>query len=247
MLSGVRPTQPHTPTQRLSVLPARLRAELARLRRRLTGRGGYYERVRLDAADIETERYKRFIPGGAERWEQWGRFQLDLLQQMGLQPFHRVLDIGCGPARAGVHLIRYLDPGCYVGVDYNPDFLRAARHIVTREGLEARQPRFHRVDDFDFSGLEGDFHFGLAFALINHCNRAQRRRFLAGVTGPLGPGAKLYVTHARVLGTSALEGTSLRITRRFGNEAELRAIPGGTGDGAFGCARVFPILELTRG
>ena len=68
----------------------------------------------------------------------------------------------------------------------------------------------------------------------------------AGVAAPLKPGAKLYVSHARVLGASALGDDSLRITHRIADEQELRAIPDGL-SGAFGSTRAFPILELTRG
>src|SRR5205807_6035012 len=62
-----------------------------------------------------TAGHHRAIVGGA--WEEIGRLQFEFLTGNGLKPHHRLLDVGCGALRGGLHFIRYLDEGNYVGVD----------------------------------------------------------------------------------------------------------------------------------
>jgi SAM-dependent methyltransferase len=57
----------------------------------------------------------------------------------GLQPHHRVLDIGCGCGRMAVPLIPFLDPhGEYWGFDIVPAAIEWSRQNIT-----AYHPRFH--------------------------------------------------------------------------------------------------------
>jgi hypothetical protein len=50
-------------------------------------------------------------------WDEIGRLQFDYFVSQGLVPHHRLLDLGCGSLRGGVHFIAYLDPDRYSGVD----------------------------------------------------------------------------------------------------------------------------------
>lgn len=69
------------------------------------------------------DRGHRKVIGG--RWDQLGNLQLDFLVQRGLQPHHALLDVGCGPLRAGVKLVPYLDPGNYYGIDLSDILIEA--------------------------------------------------------------------------------------------------------------------------
>jgi SAM-dependent methyltransferase len=60
-------------------------------------------------------------------WDYLGKLQLDYLVEQGLKPEHHVLDVGCGPLRAGVHFIGFLEPGHYAGIDKRGDTLERAR------------------------------------------------------------------------------------------------------------------------
>src|SRR3954453_8856690 len=77
---------------------------------------GVKRRVRRTLPD----RYRRLwdpdwhrgtVRGTDAFWDELGKLQLDYLVGQGLKPEHYVLDVGCGPLRAGVHFIGYLEPG----------------------------------------------------------------------------------------------------------------------------------------
>jgi hypothetical protein len=59
--------------------------------------------------------WHREVVGGM--WDLIGHLQFEFLIGQGLQPHHYLLDGGGGSLRGGVHLIRYLEPGHYFGVD----------------------------------------------------------------------------------------------------------------------------------
>ena len=56
-------------------------------------------------------------------WQQWGDAILHRLIARGLRPDDLVVDYGCGTLREGVHLIRYLAKGRYIGLDIDERIL----------------------------------------------------------------------------------------------------------------------------
>ena len=100
--------------------------------------------------NLEGDAYKRFFGGGAEEWDRRGRFQLYLMQHLGLKPEHYFLDVGCGPLCGGEHLISYLDKGHYIGVDRHVDLVTIAYKIVEEKGLEDKRPVLGVVKDWKF-------------------------------------------------------------------------------------------------
>jgi SAM-dependent methyltransferase len=86
-------------------------------------------------------------------WRQIGKLQFDFLKLHGLQPQDRILEIGCGNLRAGWHLIRYLEPGNYYGIDISQQVLFAAQQTVIDRGLMDRRPYLVLVKDMDLAFL----------------------------------------------------------------------------------------------
>ncbi len=130
---------------------ARKPSVFARTLRRLLGRSPGRKRVEelyegkdyLDAyaehTDLRVEEDFRAAVGG--NWERMGELQFDFLVKNGLEPRHRMLDIGCGTLRAGRHFIRYLDAGNYTGMDISAGAIEVARRLVLDEGLSEKRPR----------------------------------------------------------------------------------------------------------
>jgi ubiquinone/menaquinone biosynthesis C-methylase UbiE len=65
-----------------------------------------------------------------------GRLCLEVLLREGLSPSSRVLDVGCGALCVGYWLMRFLDPGCYLGIERNREMLKVGmEHVLEPEVL----------------------------------------------------------------------------------------------------------------
>lgn len=120
---------------------------------------GFYDRA------LAQGRHRQ-ITGGW--WEETGRIQLDLLQQAGLQPHHRLLDIGAGALRLGCKAVPWLDPGHYWATDASGALMRRGWEVELAE--KDRLPPAQLVEDADFAfpGIPADIDYVLAFAVFTH-------------------------------------------------------------------------------
>ena len=66
-------------------------------------------------------------------------FQLEFLRKNGLKPDHYFLDFGCRNLRCSMATIRYLDTGCYFGLDINSAQLAAGSLKLASKGLEDKK------------------------------------------------------------------------------------------------------------
>lgn len=123
-----------------------------------------------------------------EKWLRFGRVQFTYLRAHGLQPGHRVLEIGCGNLRAGWHLIDYLEPGNYYGIDISPDILLAAQRTVTDRGLQDKMPYLTPVHDLRLAFLpDACFDVVHAHSVFSHSPAAVVEECLAHVGRILKP------------------------------------------------------------
>lgn len=180
-----------------------------------------YSAIHLDASQIAAGEYKNHLGGKAAAWDKRGEFQLELLKFMGLRKDDHLLDVGCGPVRAGVHFIRHLDAGGYAGVDFNPSFVEAARLVVQQAQLASRSPSISVLDDFDFRNVEGTFDWILCFSVLNHCIEDDRRKFFERIHHVMHATSRLVVTHGGWFEETCIAGTGLALQRRIEDESEL--------------------------
>lgn len=154
--------------------------------------GNPYRR-RLSDEEIRAGEHRRMVGG---IWETVGRMQLDHLVDAGMSPADRLVDIGCGSLRAGVHLARFLDPGCYYGLDLNPTLLAAGRYELDLAGLAGRVAGDHLVSDGNFSiGRFGiRFDVALAHSLFTHLPDHEIARCLREVSAHLRLDGNLFAT-----------------------------------------------------
>jgi SAM-dependent methyltransferase len=155
--------------------------------------GGPYERL-LDAEQIHGGAHRRMVGG---MWDLVGRLQFEHLVANGLTPGMRLLDIGCGALRGGVHFVEFLDAAHYYGLDRNPSLLEAGYDVeLGRLGLQHRLPRQHLIADdaFDAGRFGVMFDVALAHSLFTHLPAAEVRRCLAAVAALLVPGGRLFAT-----------------------------------------------------
>lgn len=130
------------------------------------------ERIRTDGLEVDDpqlEQQLELMRGPIGAWRVDREVQVRALEKLGLKPEHRLLEIGCGPLQAGAPLIRYLEPRHYTGVDISAERLAAAGELVRRFGLERREPRLVRSDDFGLDQLEpASFDRAWSFHVVIH-------------------------------------------------------------------------------
>ena len=163
-------------------------------------------------------RYWRYVDPDWHRkaiglpWAELGQLQFDFLVGRGLKPEHYLLDVGCGPLRAGVHFIRYLEAGHYYGIDLHAELLAAGRDVeLPRHGLVDKRPVLTVMADFDFRKLDRQFDFALAQSVFTHLPLNHIIRCLMRMEEALAPGGQFYATiyeNARASGTSTRSSRS---------------------------------------
>ena len=79
-----------------------------------------------------------------------GEFQIKFLCQMGLQPDHKVLDLGCGTLRGGIPIIQYLNPGNYIGIDIRPIAIAKAHQRIAEANLADKKPIVFVSNNFGY-------------------------------------------------------------------------------------------------
>lgn len=128
-------------------------------------------------------------------WDYLGKLQLDYLVEQGLTPDKYVLDVGCGPLRAGVHFIGYLEAGHYAGIDKRGDTLERARDVeLPRYGLADKSPHLIVNGAFEFSRLGMTFDYAIAQSVFTHLPVNNIVRCLVEMAKVLNPGGRFYAT-----------------------------------------------------
>jgi hypothetical protein len=146
----------------------------------------------VELEEIAQLGHRDFVGG---MWEEIGQLQFDFLLAEGLEPHHVLLDIGCGNLRAGVHLIRYLEPGHYLGLDQHRELIDRG---ITQELGEAlaggKIPEFVVSSDFEFEQFSRVPHAAIAQSLFTHLTADDISLCLNRLRSFVGDGCRLYAT-----------------------------------------------------
>lgn len=201
---------------------------------------GKYYSIKLSDEEIEQCDYMQYLGGGYEKWDSRGAFQLHFLTAMGMSKKSKLLDIGCGPGRASKHLIGFLAKTHYCGIDYNPDFIRAAIEMVNKHNLAIKKPVFRVIENFNLNCFGPVFDYSIVFSVLNHCSPDQKRQFFAMISKPMRSGGKVYISHARWFEESYLYDSTIKVSNQFGaKDFDI------TRFGWTNSNEIFPIIELT--
>jgi SAM-dependent methyltransferase len=144
------------------------------------------------AEQVGTGGHRRRVGG---LWDELGELQLNFLVSQGLEPSARLLDVGCGPLRAGIKFVDYLEPGNYYGLDVNASLLDTGYDVELPERLREKLPRDHlrATDRFDCN-FGVDFDFAIAQSLFTHISLSQVRLCLYRVAQAMRLGGRLFAT-----------------------------------------------------
>jgi cyclopropane fatty-acyl-phospholipid synthase-like methyltransferase len=140
------------------------------------------------------------IAGGGHRqarqfWDAIGRLQFEFVRDRGLKPAQRLLDVGCGPLRGGLHFIDYLDPGNYYGIDINRSRVEAGYLELRNAGLDGRDAHLAVIGDFDAGEFGVDFDSVIAISLFTHLFANHVVRCMKQSARLMKPSASFYATY----------------------------------------------------
>jgi len=122
-----------------------------------------------------------YVGCGVYRFEKTGRTELEALIRNGLNPWSKLLDIGCGALCGGYWMIHFLDSGGYHGLEPNLHMFNAGlEHILEPGLLEAKLPRFQHNDQYDFSGFGTRFDYFHAHSIWTHAPKKDIGKMLDG-------------------------------------------------------------------
>jgi SAM-dependent methyltransferase len=129
-----------------------------------------------------------------------------LLTGCGMQPHHRLLDVGCGIGRAAGGLIGFFDTGFYRGFDVMPDAI-----AWCRENITAKDTRFEFVhadlhsdrynpggstpaNKYVFPYPDASFDFVFLGSVFTHLLAADQAQFAREIARVLKPGGTSVIS-----------------------------------------------------
>jgi len=153
----------------------------------------YYD-LPLITEGVNSGRHRDLVGG---LWEEVGQLQFEFLREKGLKAEHKLLDLGCGCLRGGIHFIRYLEPGNYYGIDANESLLKAGYEVELAEaGLTEKLPRgnLHCNRIFDATMFQCQFDTVVSISLFTHLPASYLRAALERLAPVVVPGGKLFAS-----------------------------------------------------
>src|SRR5205814_2018535 len=102
----------------------------------------------LTPEEIAAGAHRSFVGG---MWDEIGELQLEFLRAQGLESHHKLLDVGCGALRGGIHFANFLQPGNYHGIDLNASLIAAGKIELERSGLAQKNAQLLVDGEFKMS------------------------------------------------------------------------------------------------
>jgi len=184
-----------------------------RLPRPLKQKLKFFAALPLDALDLVLGRRKELVAprylnyAGDGDFEATGNeFMKYFITIGGLQPQHRVLEVGCGVGRMARPLTGYLEAGSYEGIDVVP---RGVLWCQQQIGRRYPNFRFHLADiqnsmynpkgrfrarDYRFPFEDNQFDFVLLTSVFTHMMRADVENYISEIARTLRVGGKCFIT-----------------------------------------------------
>jgi SAM-dependent methyltransferase len=118
------------------------------------------------ASGINNVGHRRYVGG---KWELIGRMQAAFLVGAGMQPSDVVVDIGCGALRGGIHIMKHLHPGHYIGVEQHKALIeRGIDKELGRRTYEELRPQLIIDEHFRFQKMEKTPTIAWAQSVLTH-------------------------------------------------------------------------------
>lgn len=146
---------------------------------------GFYDRALAEGRH-------RDIVGG--RWDETGRLQMSLLQAEGMEPRHRLLDVGAGALRLGCRAVPWLEPGNYWATDASGALMRRGHEVELAASPRLPPDRLIEDADFAFPGVPDGMDYVIAFAVFTHLPPDRVARGLTAIAARFGRARAILFT-----------------------------------------------------
>ncbi len=148
------------------------------------------------SAGISQLGHREYVGG---RWEEIGKLQFEFLVAHGLRPEHVLLDVACGSLRAGVHLIPFLQPGNYWGLEKEADLIEAGLLRELNPALRVSQrPQFLINAKFDVSTITHPVDVIWIHSLLTHLPLREIQHCFENLKSIASPATVCYATYFEV-------------------------------------------------
>ena len=128
-------------------------------------------------------------------WDEMGKLQFEFLVAQGLKPADVLVDVGCGSLRGGVHFIKYLEPGNYLGIEKEPELLElGVADELGQDVLASRRPELVASSSFEFERFSKKPNFALAQSLFTHLTPEHITLCMDKLRAFAGPGSRFFAT-----------------------------------------------------
>ena len=145
----------------------------------------------LTTSQIAAKEHRAFVGG---LWEEIGQLQFQFMKAQGLLPQHKLVDVGCGAMRGGLHFVNYLNNGNYFGLDSNRSLIEAAKVELDDKGLLAKSPSLLVNDKFELFLFNTKFEYAIAISVFTHLFMNHITRCLVEIGKVLTPNGRFYAT-----------------------------------------------------
>ena len=108
------------------------------------------------------------LVGQPKLWKMKRQFQLQFLTSVGLEPSHRLLEIGCGTLRGGIPIIDYLEKRHYWGIESRENVLEEAKKEIKDSNLEGKEPFLILPEGMTSQSAALQFDVIWAFSVLIH-------------------------------------------------------------------------------
>ena len=133
--------------------------------------------------------------GGSDSDTELGKLQFEFLQNQGLEPSDRLLDVGCGTLRGGQYFIKYLNSENYSGMDINADLIEDGKKKLSDELISRKQPRFVINSDLKFDEFQGaSFDYLIAQSVFTHLPKHEIEECFENVSKVMHSNSVFYAT-----------------------------------------------------
>jgi SAM-dependent methyltransferase len=159
----------------------------------MVGVSPYYDLTRSKKM-VENGNHRRAIGG---MWDEIGKLQFEYLIKNGLATTDRLLDVGCGCLRGGVHFVDYLEPAHYFGIDISEDLLEVGYDVeIGGLKLQHKLPRKNLLTtgNFDATSFGVKFDAVLSLSVFTHLAINDIKLCLARLEASVRPGAKYFAS-----------------------------------------------------